>query len=368
MFIFAKNILKNEILFQIVRSKIMYKKWITPIVLAILCYPRLIYGETAEECYEAEAEDGTKSEETGIKLLCFNIKQKIPSNYTLPNITTILIFKAEMTAITENFFNNFDKHQIRTLSMSRGNLSRLDNTSFNTLTELKHLNLSFNKISNISENAFQKNYKLKSLSLMSNEIKHLHPNTFSTLVDLESIDLTRNHLKKLEKHLFINNRNLVYLDVKFNELSEISGVIFHHLPMLKSVDLSFNRIEKVPPHIFKYNFKLKELNLQENRITTLDYALFHLALDALNLLGNPLDVHDEKTQEVLKHLRNSNMKLDVHTHNEHKHKKPNTEQVLKASPGLQFVLGGILFLLVIILILLSILLNHLRLQKRGVLI
>ncbi|GJQ65246.1 hypothetical protein Trydic_g7374 [Trypoxylus dichotomus] len=272
------------------------------------------------------------------------------------------------------------------LTLSHGNLSTVDDTSLSTLTGLQHLNLSFNKISNISQNAFQKNDKLKSISLMWNEIKHLKPTTFKTLIDIESIDLTRNHLKKLEEHLFLYNGNLKFLDVKFNNLVEISSVMFHHLPKLKTLDLSFNHIENVPSHIFKYNYGLKELNLQNNKIKTLDFGLSHLSLSELNLLGNPLDMHNQKNQDILRRLSRSNMILRVtgrfdydglkHTkhknissneHSDHKHKKTNqdSEHVFQTSVALQFVLGTIVILLIIILLVLSILFYHIHLRKRG---
>ncbi|KRT78602.1 hypothetical protein AMK59_7169 [Oryctes borbonicus] len=353
----------------------MHRKWLPFLALILHCV-LLIYCDTPlEECYHSELEEG------GTKLLCFNIQKEIPSNYTFPNVTQMFIFKAELTTIAANFFDNFTKHQIQMLTVSHGNLSTVDDTSLDSLSGLRHLNLSFNKISNISENALQKNDKLKSISLMWNEIEQLKPALFKTLVDVESIDLTRNHLKRLEEHLLLYNQNLKFFDVKFNNLVEISSVMFHHLPKLTTLDLSFNHIEKIPSHVFKYNFCLKELNLQENKIKTVDFGLTHLGLSALNLLGNPLDMQNQKNHDVLRQLKRSNMVLRVNGHfdddtskhtkhknissneySDHKHKK--SQHVFQTSAALQFIFGTIIALLIIILVVLSTLLYYIYIRKR----
>lgn len=306
-------------------------------------------------------------ESGGKKLICHNLKnnfiEAVTNSSFLDDVREVIVNKPAMTNITEDFFDKLDKQLIQTVAISNAHIPTLNKHSFNGLTQLFVLNLTGNNIANVSDKTFHLNNKLTLLNLMDNKIEELKQNTFSTLINLEYINLSMNRLKHLPKHIFEHNINLVTLVMRRNKLTEIPDVRF--MQKLSSLDLSSNRIEVLSPHVFKNNYNLKYVDLHRNRIKNLVSSLSHLGLKELNLLENPLNMSNHTNQEVVKVLNGGDLVLRIP---EHKHKSNVTtgNSVYKIPSSLQFVLIGIMVLLVLIVTLLSVLLYHVYIKKNEV--
>lgn len=127
------------------------------------------------------------------------------------------------------------------------------------LTNLSKLNLSYNKINEISDRIGNlKN--LKSLNLSNNKIKQL-PLTIGDLINLEYLYLSSNLIVLIPQEIG-RLKNLKYLDLSYNQIEILPKQLFdlHHLIYL---DLNNNSITIIPIDIGKLN-RLRELNLSFN--------------------------------------------------------------------------------------------------------
>ena len=81
--------------------------------------------------------------------------------------------------------------------------SELNGSQFYGLDSLRHLRLSFNKISRINRNAFAGVYRLETLYLDKNKITNIHPITFRGLASLKLLSLEGNSIKSIHPTTFI---------------------------------------------------------------------------------------------------------------------------------------------------------------------
>ena len=78
--------------------------------------------------------------------------------------------------------------------------------SFQAMTDLESIDLSYNKITALEEGIFSKNSKLKTILLEYNPIKTLSNTIFSGLHSLKKLDLTYLRLSTLHEQTFSNLR------------------------------------------------------------------------------------------------------------------------------------------------------------------
>lgn len=139
-----------------------------------------------------------------------------------------------------------------------------------------------------------------------NEILHKDLDADITRVELESIDrlyLDSNNIKNLEGIQYCIN--LTDLILSNNEISDIN--VLSQLKRLWWVDLSNNNISDISA--LSNNESFHYLDLSNNNISDISAlsniyggSLMEGTINILNLSGNPLDLNDYKTKEVIKNL------------------------------------------------------------------
>ncbi|CAL6109502.1 Conserved_hypothetical protein [Hexamita inflata] len=140
------------------------------------------------------------------------------------------------------------------------------------LTNLTELNLSGNKISDIS--AISKLKNLKKVNLSINRIKDI--SALQSLPDLTHLHLTYNKLTSYTLAL----PNLIDLSLGSNKLIDKSGL--QHSPKLEILNLSGS--ETTDLHTIPHQlFGLKVLYLQSNNLTEISYLSNLVDLQSLNL-------------------------------------------------------------------------------------
>lgn len=161
------------------------------------------------------------------------------------------------------------------LSLDNNNLKKISDESLITLTELVHINLSFNRIIMFPPTIFiaEVHKKLKEVDLSYNTLTKIYTNTFDSLVNLRTVCLSSNRITSLDMHSFHNLPVLAYVDLTHNLLRNISENVFTFLPRLLQLDLMDNHLEYLSLKIFKHasneSMPLR-LNISHNRLNTLD--------------------------------------------------------------------------------------------------
>ena len=192
---------------------------------------------------------------TGISLDTFN---------NLPRLTQLILRK---TKITEFMFN--DSPRLWNLNLSYNKIRNISNW-INNLSMLRCLNLSYNQISKLELGLFDNLSKLEYLYLDHNKISVLQLGLFDNLSKLIELYLNDNQIITLQQGLFDNLPALIQLYLSGNYISGIENTpnIFSNLLELKILHLEGNQIRELPPGIFNNLTKLESVHRYNNQIET----------------------------------------------------------------------------------------------------
>ncbi|CRK86654.1 CLUMA_CG000490, isoform A [Clunio marinus] len=212
--------------------------------------------------------------------------------------------------------NTFEymKNLVR-LDLSTNNIWSIPENIFCSLSNLKYLNISSNRLQDINELGFRERANgegeepaLLAALLASNNKKSIQP-TLGTItstssssdanrkmfsscaVDLETLDISHNHFVLLPANGFGILKRLKLLKINDNEISMLADKALNGLRTLQIVDLSSNKIVALPSELFKDpSQSLQEIHLQNNSISVLSPGLFSnlVQLQALDLSINQL--------------------------------------------------------------------------------
>lgn len=144
------------------------------------------------------------------------------------------------------------------------------------------------------------------MDLSANELSNIEEDTFDRLNNLQHLDLSRNKLKEISlkltdsiKHISLSANNLNYwpmknvpinldtLEMQSNNLEELVNGI--ELPNVTVFNISNNYIEMLPSNFYCPN--LKTLDMSHNRFTEIPAELGRQApsLDWLRMNSNPIE-------------------------------------------------------------------------------
>lgn len=158
------------------------------------------------------------------------------------------------------------------------------------LLGLIRLDLSYNRLSFLSENVLIYITHLQSLDISHNKFTELLPGLFNRSSSIETLDLSYNQLFALQESIFHNLINLKNLDASANYLTSVSVGLFQNLTLLENLKLSFNQLSFFPKGIFSRQSNLLALSVDNNFLTSISETLFisTLALTTLALQYNLL--------------------------------------------------------------------------------
>lgn len=183
----------------------------------------------------------------------------------------------------------------RPLALQLHSCSTLNSALFGILVNnpdnLKYLAIGQNVLlTTLSDDIFTNmKSKLWRLDLSDNKLKNLSEQTFVNQFKLWKLNLNRNALLTLPENIFNNLPNLTWLYIKQNKLISLPESIFKHQKKLRFLNASENFLETLPDGLFRHTINLSVLDLSGNRLIGLPANIFqHIQLKVLRLEGNHL--------------------------------------------------------------------------------
>lgn len=173
----------------------------------------------------------------------------------------------------------------------RSTLTFLENLQF-----LKVLNLSWNEINTLTNKTLQSD-SLKELQFQGNRLDIMwkkgrgFKGLFKSLSNLTHLDISYNKLAEIPDDIFSYFPcTLKYLCMSRNTLADFKWEQLKYLPHLETLDLSMNKLSKVTRNLSKHTNSLRVLDLSHNLIVKLNHSFLKdvKSLMILNLAFNYL--------------------------------------------------------------------------------
>ncbi|KAF6274823.1 toll like receptor 5 [Rhinolophus ferrumequinum] len=175
----------------------------------------------------------------------------------------------------QNTFAGLARSSVIRLDLSHGSIFSLNFRLFETLKELKLLNIAHNKINKIVDEAFHGLDNLQVLNLSYNLLGELCDSNFYGLPSVEYIDLQNNHIGIIQENTFKFLGKLNALDLRDNALKTI-----YFIPRISNIYLGGNKLVSLPNIALTANL----IQLSDNRLESLDNLYFLLQVPHLQIL------------------------------------------------------------------------------------
>ncbi|CAH1972976.1 unnamed protein product [Acanthoscelides obtectus] len=129
---------------------------------------------------------------------------------------------------------------------------------------------------------------LQRIYLSRCKVSYIQSKAFNGLTNLVELDLSENKLIEVSPASFEGCGSLMKLYLHSNPIKTLQKDVFSHLPLLNTLDLSSCAISSIAPEAFRGLFSLEWLNLGMNKLSTLPvYHNLPLSLKGVQLQGNP---------------------------------------------------------------------------------
>lgn len=192
----------------------------------------------------------------------FNIRD---SDNTSSSFLSLDFAESNVTSLELHSFSGQD--DLRKLQLRKNYIPKLLPGTFYELTELEHLDLSYNKLEVLEERTFKGLVHLIGLNLEGNAVNNIEKLAFEDLENLQYLNLNYNLLKALNADMFTGMVSLETLSLDYNKINVIGGNTFDNFTYLEHLSLKRNRINRFQRDLVIYNRKLKRLNLSFNPIS-----------------------------------------------------------------------------------------------------
>ncbi|KAL5014485.1 hypothetical protein ScPMuIL_008755, partial [Solemya velum] len=163
---------------------------------------------------------------------------------------------------------------VRILDLSN-NIQVTENFTFSNYSYLAELNISSTGLVGIYTGMFQTLNNLRVLDLSYNLIEVLSSQSFTGLLNLRRLHLHGNKkIYMINPYAFYGLRNLPVLEIQQTQMTKLSKSIFEGLSSLKSLNMSNNMIYSVEDRTFEGLDNLHSLDLSENMIEDFSDEMF----------------------------------------------------------------------------------------------
>ncbi|KAL8600174.1 hypothetical protein ACOMHN_060126 [Nucella lapillus] len=166
------------------------------------------------------------------------------------------------------------------LDMSFNFLTSLGALNSPRFCRIRHLSVSHNSLTNLSDDVFRTTLSMQSLDLGYNALGPLHSDVFWELSNLTTLGLSSIGLHFVPDGIFRSLSQLLSLDLSVNSLSSVPTTALQYAQSLQSLDLSRNALTTISNYSLSSLSNLRYLSLYSNQLTSLQPAGFY-GLDQL---------------------------------------------------------------------------------------
>ncbi|CAG9562587.1 unnamed protein product [Danaus chrysippus] len=220
--------------------------------------------------------------------------------------------------------------ELRSLDLGDNNIYMLPSEVFCPLFSLESLNLTNNRIQDISDIGFSDwgkgpiapgkscNTGLKMLDLSHNNILRLPDNGLSSLRSLEVLNIQNNLINEIGDRAFVGLNSLKILNLSGNKLVAVPPELFQSSRVIREISLANNSLSVIAPGLLEGLDQLEKLDLSRNRLTNdwvnrdtfsglIRLIILNLSYNSLARL-DPISFQDLNNLQVL-NLDNNEIKL-----------------------------------------------------------
>ncbi|GAB6032504.1 TIR [Chamberlinius hualienensis] len=235
------------------------------------------------------------------------------------SLQQLLVLDMSHNKITNDWVNSEtfqDLIRLVVLNINHNKLHRVEASLFHNLYSLQILELAYNEIDVIADNAFASMYNLHTLVLGHNRLTHIDSFTLNGLYVLSLLSVDYNRLDSVHVDAFRNCSHLQDLHLNGNSLFAVPEAI-QQLQFLKTLDLGENHINNIQNASYRGLQQLHGLRLIDNNISNLTRGTFSdmPALRILNLARNSIQYIEPSTFDKNQNLHairlDSNFLVDI---------------------------------------------------------
>jgi Leucine-rich repeat (LRR) protein len=221
-------------------------------------------------------------------------------------LTTLDLNKNQISSIERNTFKTLVS--LSSIDLANNNLFRIDSDLLTHAYNLNYFRMAGNLVNSLRENTFRNLSQITLLDLNRNGLFSLgisdHPSLFEKMTILEKLDLSENKLAEISNTLFDAQVSLEWLYLNYSEISIVKKKgSFRSLKKLICLDLSFNKIKFLDLDQFKGAFFSLRIDLSSNKhLESVTSSLRSLRIDHLNLANT--------TRELINQIDLTTMDLE----------------------------------------------------------
>ncbi|XP_078617929.1 uncharacterized protein LOC144885732 [Branchiostoma floridae x Branchiostoma japonicum] len=225
----------------------------------------------------------------------------------LPALEELSIYGSDLSLLKAEVFRH--SNNLTDLNLGWNNITVIDENAFIGLEILERLKLQRNNIKILPDNVFDPLLALSYLDLSLNFLNTISPGLFKSLLNLQRLDLSSNGITKIDKRIFEGIKSLIFIDLSFNRLTTVRNIVG---PSVKSIDLSRNEITIIKTKEFQGLTNLVSLVLVGNGIRSVEpYAFQGLGkLEELDLGLNSIGTITSRMFEGLENVTELNIRLN----------------------------------------------------------
>ncbi|KAK0148269.1 Toll-like receptor 13 [Merluccius polli] len=243
-----------------------------------------------------------------------NLKVLINMSCNIPSLTSLTVQNNRIKVISSDMLHLCTN--VKELDFGQNKITDISENAFQSLRQLNKLIIKHNHLSSVPH-AIRNVSKLLKLDLSFNEISVLGCDDFANMTRLTILHLNNNHLLALKDCVFKDLVNLKHLELQNSSITKLSGTFKKNMPNLQVLNLFNNQLTVLGRGEFEALKSLQNLSLHDNKLTTLKSGAFHglsnltyltLASNELTITSITNTVFRDLTALKTLHIMNNHMK------------------------------------------------------------